>query len=199
MEPAPPKNPKTSSSSYSHTTGGNAVRADSPSHRRLGAMGYRVWQFRQAIARHRIDQEDYAIVRAILPPGGLRLFASMSQNDQHHSLQLYQALQSRGCADTEMLAAALLHDSGKGSGRVQLWVRPLVVLSRAFTPGLLAWLARDDRSWWRRPFYFACHHAAIGADLAAAVGLPERTVLLIRTHHQPNGPAALLHALDEKL
>jgi hypothetical protein len=162
-------------------------------------MRYRVWQFQQAITLHRLDQEDYAIVRAILPPDGQRLFASMSDSDQHHSLLLYRALCSRGCVDQDMLAAALLHDSGKGAGRVQLWVRPLVVLARAFAPMVLSWLARDGRSWWRRPFYFACHHAAIGADLAAAAGLSERTVLLIRTHHQPDGPAALLHALDEKL
>jgi hypothetical protein len=123
----------------------------------------------------------------------------MSASDQHHSVLLYRALCGRGCADKEMLAAALLHDSGKGAGRVRLWVRPLVVLSRAFAPAMLSWLARDDRSWWRRPFYFACHHAAIGADLAAVAGLSERTVLLIRTHHQPDGPAAMLHALDEKL
>jgi putative nucleotidyltransferase with HDIG domain len=138
-------------------------------------MRYRVWQFRQAITLHRLDQEDYAIVRAMLPPDGQRLFASMSESDQHHSLLLYRALRSRGCADKEMLAAALLHDIGKGAGRVQLWVRPLVVLARAF------------------------NHAAIGADLAAAAGLPERTVLLIRAHHQLDGPAALLRALDEKL
>src|SRR5258708_7144058 len=52
---------------------------------------------------------------------------------------------------------------------------------------------------WRRPFYLAGHHAEIGADLAAAAGLPARSVLLIRTHHQPGGPAAELHAVDEGL
>jgi hypothetical protein len=195
LESSPQINPKARSS----TTKGTAALLGSPTARRLGTMRYRVWQFQQAITLHRLDQDDNAIVRAVLPPGGQRLFASMSDSDQHHSLLLYRALCSRGCADKEMLEAALLHDSGKGAGRVQLWVRPLVVLARAFAPMVLPWLARDDRSWWRRPFYFACHHAAIGADLAAAAGLSERTVLLIRTHHQPDGPAALLHALDEKL
>jgi hypothetical protein len=195
VESSPHIDPEGSSS----TTNGTTALPGNSTARRLGTMRYRVWQFRQAVTLHRLDQEDYAIVRAILPPDGQRLFASMSESDQHHSLQLYRALRSRGCADKEMLAAALLHDSGKGAGRVQLWVRPLVVLARAFAPMMLSWLARDGRSRWRRPFYLACHHAAIGADLAAAAGLPERTVLLIRTHHQPDGPAALLHALDEEL
>ena len=65
------------------------------------------------------------------------------RSDQHHSLMVYRALRDRGCTDTEMLSAALLHDSGKGSGRVPLWVRPAVVLTHAFLPGVLSWLARE--------------------------------------------------------
>jgi hypothetical protein len=123
----------------------------------------------------------------------------MSASDQHHSLMVYRSLRDRGCTDTEMLAAALLHDSGKGSGRVPLWVRPVVVLAHAFLPGTLSWLAQNNRPRWRRPFYHARHHADIGAQLAAAAGLSPRTVLLIRTHHQPDGPAAELHAVDDGL
>ncbi len=163
------------------------------------ATRYRVWQFWHAITTHQLSDEDRAIIEATLPPGGQRLFASMSTSDQHHSLLVYRALKNHGCVDSEMLAAALLHDSGKGGGRVRLWVRPLVVLARACTPKLLARLARNNASWWRRPFYYAWHHATVGADLAASAGLPERTVLLIRTHHQADGPAADLHAVDDAL
>nr|MBF6592283.1 hypothetical protein [Ktedonobacterales bacterium] len=62
---------------------------------------------------------------------------------------------------------------------------------------MLRWLARAPTPWWRRPFYSAWQHAEIGADLAARAGLSPRAVLLIRTHHQPDGPAAELHAVDE--
>jgi hypothetical protein len=149
---------------------------------------------------HQVGQEDCAILDAILPADGARkLFAAMSVNDQHHSLMVYRALRVRGCTDTEMLAAALLHDSGKGGGRVPLWVRPAVVLTHALLPGVLTWLTQNEHSRWRRPFYYAWHHADIGAELAAAAGLSPRTVLLIRTHHQPDGPAALLHAVDDGL
>jgi hypothetical protein len=50
---------------------------------------------------------------------------------------------------------------------------------------------------WRQSLSNAWYHADIGADLAASTGLSERAVLYIRTHHQPDGPAAELHAVDE--
>ena len=161
-------------------------------------MRYRVWQFWRSVTPHQLNREDRAILES-LPPRGQGLFTAMARNDQRHSLMVYRALRERGCSDPEMLSAALLHDSGKGSGRVRLWVRPAVVLIRASMPRVLFWLARDDHSWWRRPFYNAWHHAEVGADLAAAAGLSERIVLLIRTHHQPDGPAAELHAVDDEL
>ncbi len=52
-------------------------------------------------------------------------------------------------------------------------------------------------SQWRRSLSYAWWHADVGADLAAEASLSERAVLYIRTHHQPNGPAAMLHAVDE--
>jgi hypothetical protein len=163
----------------------------------LTAARYRVYQFWRSVAARRLDDEDRAILAATLPPGGRALFASMSRNDQRHSLTVYRALRARGCADADLLAAALLHDSGKGDGRVRLWVRPPFVLLRRFAPGVLRSLAAAPRPFWRRPFYHAWRHAEIGAELAAQAGLSARTVLLIRTHHQPDGPAAELHAVDE--
>jgi hypothetical protein len=144
-----------------------------------------------------LDGADQAILSETLPDGGRALFATMTRNDQRHSLTVYRALRERGCEDRDLLSAALLHDSGKGAGRVPFIVRPAVVLLWRFTPGALAWLARGPRPWFRRPFYFAVRHAETGADLAAAAGLSPRAVLMIRTHHQPDGPAAELHAVDE--
>lgn len=165
--------------------------------RAVPAPVYRVWQVWRSLTPRPLDGADRATLEALLPPGGLALFATMSRADQRHSLDVYHALRARGCEDPGMLAAALLHDSGKGSGRVRLWVRPPFVLLRAFAPGVLQWLARAPRPWWRRPFYHAWRHAEIGAELARQAGLPERVALLIRTHHQPDGPAAALHAVDD--
>ncbi|MFI5274157.1 MAG: hypothetical protein ACHQ4H_14070 [Ktedonobacterales bacterium] len=169
---------------------------------RLRAARYRVYQLARSLAPAPLNAADRAILDATLPPDGRALFATMSRNDQRHSLTVYRALRARGRGDGDLLAAALLHDSGKGAGRVRLWVRPPLVLLRAFAPGALRWLAREPRrgghvAWWRRPLYDAWHHAEIGATLAARAGLSDRVVLLIRTHHDPHGPAAELHAVDD--
>ncbi len=50
---------------------------------------------------------------------------------------------------------------------------------------------------WRRALSYAWYHAEVGAELAAVVGLSERTVLYIRTHHHADGPAKVLHEVDE--
>jgi hypothetical protein len=177
----------------------------------LAAARYRVWQMWRALTPRPLDEDDRGILSETLPPGGRAIFAAMSRHDQRHSLSVYHALRARGHTDPELLAAALLHDSGKGGGRVRLWMRPTVVLLRAWAPGLLTWLARPPAAGsagtdtdtsvprWRRPFYHAWHHAEIGAGLAARAGLSARVVLLIRTHHDSRGPAAELHAVDDAL
>lgn len=167
--------------------------------RALRAARYRVYQVWRSLAARPLDAEDHALIARVLPDGGQRLFFTMTRNDQRHSLTVYRALLARGCADEEMLAAALLHDSGKGGGRVPFLVRPPVTILRAYAPWALAWLARAPRPWFRRPFYYAAHHAAIGADLASAAGLSSRVVTLIRLHHDPTGPAAELHAVDDEV
>lgn len=165
----------------------------------LSAARYRVYQVWRSLAARPLDAEDHAILDATLPAAGRAVFFTMSRNDQRHSLTVYRALRERGCDDADLLAAALLHDSGKGGGRVPFVIRPAVVLLRAFAPGALRWLARSPRPWFRRPFYYAWRHADIGANLAAQAGLPPRVVTLIRTHHQPDGPAAELHAVDDEV
>jgi hypothetical protein len=165
---------------------------------------YRVWQFWRALAPRRLDASDMALVDATLPPGGRSLFDAMSRNDQRHSLAVFRALRARGHEDPDLLAAALLHDCGKGGGRVPLWVRPPLVLLRAVAPSTLRRLTREPPAGaavprWRRPLYQAWHHSEIGADLAAEAGLSAHAVLLIRTHHLADGPAAELHAVDEGL
>lgn len=55
----------------------------------------------------------------------------------------------------------------------------------------------NSHSGWRHALSYAWWHAEIGADLAADAGLSEQAVLYIRTHHEPHGPAAALHHVDE--
>ncbi len=167
-----------------------------------GRAAYRVWQvWRRLTAR--VTPADLAPVRDLLPPGGQRLFATMSRGDQRHSLDVYAALVATGCADRELLAAALLHDAGKGAGRVSFVMRPAIVLLKAFAPGVLRRLAgsgaTDPVPLWRVGFRDAWHHAELGAILAERAGLAPRSVAIIRAHHDPHGPAAALFAVDDTL
>jgi hypothetical protein len=166
---------------------------------------YRLWQVRQQLGFvDPLPAEMRMRVAQLLPPSALPLFYTMSAADQQHSFRVYQGLLARGCADRDLLAAALLHDVGKAEGRVPFWTRPTIVLGTLFAPHLLKRLtvspdAGKTLSGWRRALSNAWWHAEIGAELAAAAGLSEQAVLYIRTHHQPAGPASELHLVDESV
>lgn len=170
----------------------------------LHAVRYRLGQARQQLGfvAPLSAMEEREVARW-LPPEALPLFQSMSPADQRHSLRVCQGLQARGCQDEDMLAAALLHDVGKAGGRVPFWTRPAIVLGKKLAPRLLERVTvypgqETVMARWRRALSFAWYHAEVGAELSAAHGLSERAVLYIRTHHQPAGPAAELHAVDEE-
>jgi HD superfamily phosphodiesterase len=103
-----------------------------------------------------------------------------------------------------LLAAALLHDVGKAEGRAPFWTRPVIVIAKRLWP---AWLRRNTVAperiehaqipSWRRALSYAWWHAEVGARMAERAGLSERSVLYIRTHHLPQGPAAELYVVDE--
>ncbi len=171
-------------------------------HARVSIIRYRLGQVKQQLGFVApLSAAERAEVAARLPRAALALFETMSPADQRHSLRVCQGLRARGCVEEAMLVAALLHDVGKAGGRVPFWTRPVIVLGRRLAPHLLAKLVVPPRDFalprWRRSISYAWYHADVGADLAAAAGVPEQAVLYIRTHHQPDGPAAALHAVDE--
>lgn len=171
----------------------------------LQAIGYRLGQVRQQLGFvSPLSTEEYMEVARRLPPPALRLFRTMSQADQRHSLRVCQGLQARGYSEDDLLAAALLHDVGKTEGRVPFWTRPAIVIGKKCAPRLLSSLVKsplapdkEPMPRWQRALSYAWWHAEVGAQLAAGAGLSERAVLYIRTHHQPDGPAAMLHVVDE--
>ena len=172
----------------------------------LHTVVYRLWQVRQQLGFVApLSTEERAEVVRWLPGSAIPLFETMSAADQQHALRVCRGLLARGCTEKDLLAAALLHDVGKAGGRVPFWTRPAIVIGKACFPQLLTRLAvyphegtRLSRlQVWRCSLGYAWWHADIGANLAAAAGLSERAVLYIRTHHQPNGPAAVLHTVDE--
>ena len=104
----------------------------------LQVVAYRLGQVRQQLGFvSPLSPEDTQEVQRWLPNSALPLFYTMSNADQQHSLRVCRGLQSQGCSERDMLAAALLHDVGKAQGRVPFWTRPVIVLGKRLAPHLL--------------------------------------------------------------
>lgn len=117
---------------------------------------------------------------AVLPPALAALFRTMDPAARRHHLAVYRRLRARGCDNAEVLAAALLHDIGKG--RVSPLDRTAYVLASRLGPAFVRWVAGDGRRGWRA-LYRLAHHPALGAALVEAAGGSARLVWLI-AHHQ---------------
>lgn len=148
------------------------------------SLQYRARQLYRALeasirSRERFPLEEY------LTPEGVRLFRQMSPGDQQHSLGVFRTLTERGWGTPELLEVALLHDVGKGGGRLRIWHRVLITLLENFAPGLLRRIAQDDPHSWRYPFFFHLCHAERGVALVESIGCSTEVVRLIGQHHTP--------------
>src|SRR5213592_2653594 len=121
---------------------------------------HRVSQFVSHLTA-RVGADEEASAHRILPPSAWPLFDGMPVADRRHGLDVTVRLLARGVDDSDVLAAALLHDAAKGS-RLRLWHRVASVLLEAFAPGLLARLAkRDPRA--TNAWHLYMHHAQLSA------------------------------------
>ena len=133
---------------------------------------HRVGQF-VAHVRARVDPDEEATVERLLPTAAAALFAGMPVADRRHGLDVAARLVATGVDDPDVLAAALLHDAGKGR-RVRLWHRVAGVLIEAVSPRALERLASPNPQSWRFPFHLYARHATISAGLATAAGCTPR-------------------------
>jgi hypothetical protein len=155
--------------------------------------GYRGRQFLHALFP-RLDPEHIAQARAILGEGEMALFVSMEKRDQRHGLRVLHHLIDAGEDDRDLLAAALIHDCGKG--RVSVWLRVLKVVAPWFVRELAAGTeggeSSTDHEWCatkpepavfglidRTAAYRLVHHDSIGAGMAERAGSSEATVRFI--------------------
>jgi hypothetical protein len=158
---------------------------------------YRTRQFFGSI-RPRIDSDERAEAAELLGERLWPLFASMTERDQRHSLDVLRVLKERGCRDQDLLMAALLHDAGKGrlaGVRIRLWHRVAYVLIASMAPWSLRRLENG------RGGLAALHqHAERGAVVAEALGAPPAVVDLVRRHEKRDSPderLRLLRAADD--
>ena len=157
----------------------------------------RVGQFVSHV-RARVTPEEEAIVDRVLPPRAAVLFRAMPVADRRHGLDVAARLRRAGHDDADLLAAALLHDAGKGD-RMALWHRVAGVLIESVSPSALRRLASADRRSWRHPFHLYLHHDAISAERAVGAGCSPRAGAFIREQPvEADAPlAAALKAADD--
>ena len=154
---------------------------------------HRVGQF-VAHVLARVDRAEEALVERVLPSPAGALFREMPVADRRHGLDVAKRLLAAGHDDRDLLAAALLHDVGKGH-RLRLWHRVAGVLLESFAPRALRRLASADPHSWRHPFHIYLHHGAISAEMAVNAGCEPRAGAFIRG--QPDATdAPLLAALE---
>ena len=137
---------------------------------------------------------DFAIARQHLPPPLFDLFASQHPRDVVHSARTAVWLLERGHTDPDLIAAALLHDVGKGNQR-RLDRTAWVLAHAARLDGTLP--AADSRFELRRALARSASHSQRGAELLRAQVAPERVVALTRAHHSPPGADPVLALLQQ--
>lgn len=116
-----------------------------------------------------------------LTPPEANLFRCMAPADQFEGLAVATTLEAWGFgADRDLLLAGLLHDAGKCLAAPHARYRVLVTVLESLAPPLLPLLARRSS-----PVAALFNHAAAGADMASAAGLPADVARLIGWHHLP--------------
>ncbi len=155
-------------------------------------MLQRVRQFREASSLP--TDGDLALAREHLPPALAGLFEGQHQRDVLHAARTARWLLERGHGDSDLVAAALLHDIGKGSQRRR--DRVAYVVSGWF--GTARFVASaGSRFELRRAVARSRTHSEVGAEMLLSAGAPARVVELVRMHHAKAAGDAMLGLLQQ--
>ena len=163
----------------------------------LASAWHRVRQFFGAL-RPRVTDADRGEAYGYLDARLRGVFESMMMRDQQHGIIVFRRVRAAASPDDcALLAAALLHDCGKG--RVMLWQRVAHVLLMAATPSLDRRLASELGAAWRQAFWRLREHPRLGAEIVAAAGADPDVVRLIREQDAPalDARLAILQAADD--
>ena len=156
---------------------------------------HRIRQFFGAL-RPRVRVPDRVEAYVWLTPQQQRLFETMTIRDQQHGIIVMRRARAEAGDDRALLAAALLHDCGKG--HVQLWHRVVYVLLRVW-PSMRDRVASRHGAEWRQAIWRLMHHPSIGANLVAHTGADPEIVRMIREQDAPakeDHRLAILQAAD---
>jgi len=133
-------------------------------------------------------------VKEVMSPPLFDLFLSMRGIAQRHGYDVYRMLRSQGWTDPDLLAAALLHDVGKG--RLSVASRALWVLLGAWSKGLRERLALHPVLGRWLGLRVNLYHAALGAELVHQAQGSLITAWLIANHELQGHADPVLQALQ---
>lgn len=151
-----------------------------------GAL-YRARQFFRGF-RTTLRPDEVTAVRATLSETETSLFLAMDARDRRQAVDMMRWLEAHTRPSDELLAAALLHDAGKGA--LTVWDRVAFVVLEAWSPGLLDRLATEGSSRWRGVLWTLRHHARLGAELLIDAGTRPRVAELVARHADAIDPAS---------
>lgn len=126
---------------------------------------------------------DSDLAGEYLSPRLLTLFQQMKRNEQLHSLNVLRAVLAQGTTPSDLAVAALVHDVGKSRYPIVVWQKTVVVLVRAFLPGLYRrWSQGNPLNLWQHPFVVYEKHPQWSAEMVAEAGGSEMTQWLVAHH-----------------
>ena len=153
---------------------------------------YRARQFNK-VWTGKLTQVEQREIAQVLSPPLLTLFLRMAGLAQRHGYDVYHTLCAQEWRDQDLLAAALLHDVGKG--RLGVAPRMLWVLLGVRWPGLRRRLALHPFFGKRLGLWANLHHSELGAALVAEAQGSPALVGLIQQHKLEGQTDLLLLAL----
>ncbi len=155
-------------------------------------MLHRVRQFRDTSVRP--SPADLALARDHLPADLFSIFLRQHERDIVHSARVARWLLDRGHTDPDLLAAAFLHDVGKGHQRRRDRVAfVLATWSRVARPAA----SPTSRFAIRRAMARSLSHSEAGAAALRDAGAPLRVVGLVERHHARASGDAMLALLQQ--
>jgi hypothetical protein len=157
------------------------------------SVAYRMRQAGKALGGA-LKEEERREVGSVLSPPLMDLFLAMGPLGQRHGYEVYRTLVETGQRDPDLLAAGLLHDSGKG--RHGLPSRAAWVLLETLGGEMRTRLASHRLFGRLFGLRQSLLHAESGASAADRAGASATTVRLIREHKRPQSGDPLLTALQ---
>ena len=135
------------------------------------------------------SRTEQAWAQSQLLPAEREIWCALSRPDRRHSAAVARRVEAALGSSTPrpVLAAALLHDSGKTVSELRTPGRVVATILAATTirtgDDAMRWEGSSAR--WRRAMGAYRRHPEHGADMLAAIGSDPLTVAWTREHHLP--------------